>query len=62
VSNGNSNKEGDGDGNKGGGQVAAMATKRAMATVMRVAGNKEGDGNGGKSHSNGVVGGSKQQQ
>jgi hypothetical protein len=30
----------DGNGNKGGGQVMATATKRAMVTAMRVADNK----------------------
>jgi hypothetical protein len=30
----------------------AMATKRAMATAMRVAGNKEGNGDSGKSNGN----------
>ncbi len=46
ASNGNGDKEGVGDGNKGGGQVTAMAMKRAMATAMRVVGNKEGNGDG----------------
>ncbi len=32
------------NGKKGGGQAVEMVRKRAMATVMRVAGNKEGDG------------------
>ncbi len=31
--------------------------KRAMATVMRVAGNEEGNGNSGKSNYNGIEGG-----
>ncbi len=35
----------------------AMATKRAMATGMRVAGDEEDNGDGGKSNDNGVKGG-----
>jgi hypothetical protein len=34
-----------------------MAMKRAMATVMRVAGDKEGNGDGGKSCGDGNKGG-----
>jgi hypothetical protein len=41
------------DGNKGGGQVNAKATKRAMAMAMRVASNKDGNGNSGKSDGDG---------
>ncbi len=32
------------------------ATKRAMATAMRVAGNEEGNGKGGKRDGNGIEG------
>jgi hypothetical protein len=35
----------------------AMATKRAMATAMRVAGDKKSNGDSGKSDGNGVQGG-----
>jgi hypothetical protein len=35
----------------------AIATKRAMAMVMRLAGNKEGNGDGGKSDDDGNKGG-----
>ncbi len=35
----NGNDKVDGVGNEGGGQVTAMATKRAMVTATRVAGN-----------------------
>jgi hypothetical protein len=48
--NGNEDKgkgeggKGNGKGNKGVGQGTAMATKRAMATVLRVAGNEESAG------------------
>ncbi len=58
---GGGSKEGDGYGNKGGGQVTATATKRAMATAMRVAGDKESNGNGGKSNGNGIKGGGRWQ-
>ncbi len=37
----NGNKKIDGNGNKGGGQATAMATKRAMVTATRVVGNKK---------------------
>jgi hypothetical protein len=37
----NGSKEVDGDGNAGGRQATAMATKRAMVTAMRVAGDKK---------------------
>ncbi len=57
TTNGGRSKEGDGDGNKGGGQAMVTATKRAMATASRVAGNEEGNGNGDKSNGNGVKGG-----
>ncbi len=33
-----------------------MATKRTMATVMRMAGNKEGNGDGGESNGTSVKG------
>ncbi len=52
----NGNKEGDGNSNKGGGRVTAMATKRARATAMRVAGNEEGNCNRGKSNGDGDKG------
>jgi hypothetical protein len=55
--NGGESKEGDGDVNNGGGQVTATATKRVMATAMRVAGDKEGHGDGGKSDGDGIKGG-----
>jgi hypothetical protein len=51
------NKEGNGNGDKGGRQATAMGTKRAMATGTWVVGNKEGDGNGSKSDGNGIKGG-----
>jgi hypothetical protein len=51
------NKEGDGNGNKGGRQAMATATKRVVVLVMRVAGNKEGNGNSGKSNGYGDKGG-----
>jgi hypothetical protein len=42
------NEEGNGDGDKGGGQATVMATKRVMATAtMVVLGDKEGNGNDG---------------
>jgi hypothetical protein len=47
--NGGRSKEGNGDGNKGGGRVTATTTKRRMATAMRVVGDKEGNGSGGES-------------
>jgi hypothetical protein len=50
-------EEGDGDGNEGGRQATATATKRVMAMATRVVGNKEGNGDGGKSNSNGDEGG-----
>ncbi len=50
-------KEGNGDSNEGGGQVTAMAMKRAMATATRVVGDEEGNGNGGKSNGDGNKGG-----
>ncbi len=37
----NSNKEVDGDGDEGGGQATAMATKRVMVTATREAGNEK---------------------
>jgi hypothetical protein len=36
-------------GDKGGGQVKAEATKRAITTATRVASNDDGDSDGGKS-------------
>jgi hypothetical protein len=45
------------DGDKGGRQVKAEATKRAIATASRVARNEDGNGNGGKSNGNGNKGG-----
>jgi hypothetical protein len=50
-------KEGDGDGNKGGGQATAMGTKRTMAMATRVVGDKEGNDDGGKSDGDGNEGG-----
>jgi hypothetical protein len=47
-------KEGNGNGNKGGGRATVTATKRAMAVVMRVAGDEEGNGDSGKSNGNGI--------
>ncbi len=46
--------QGDGDGDKVGGQAMATATKRAGAMVMRVAGEDAGDGKGGKSDGDGA--------
>jgi hypothetical protein len=54
--NGGRSKEGDGNSDKGGERATAMATKRAMAMVMRVAGNEEGNGDCGMSDGNGVEG------
>ncbi len=55
----NSNEEGNGDGDEGGGQVTAIATamKRMMAMATTVAGDKEGNDNGGKSNGDGDEGG-----
>jgi hypothetical protein len=55
--NGGGSKKGYGNGNEGGGQATNMAMKRAMATVMRVAGDEEGNDDGGKSDGDGVKGG-----
>jgi hypothetical protein len=55
--NGGGSKEGNGDGNNSGGQETVTATKRVMATMMRVVGDKEGNGDGGKSNGNSVKGG-----
>jgi hypothetical protein len=44
------------DGDKGGGQVKAEATKRAITTATRVVSNDHGDGTGGKSDGNGDKG------
>jgi hypothetical protein len=52
----NSNKESNGDGNKGGRQAMVTVTKRAMAMVTRVVHDKEGNGNGSKSDGNGNKG------
>jgi hypothetical protein len=49
----NGNAEGNGNRNEDGGQVTAMATKKAMAIATRVVGDKEGNGNGGKSNGDG---------
>ncbi len=51
----NSNKEGNGDRDKGGRQATAtaMASKRIMATAMTVVGDKEGIGDGGMSNGDG---------
>ncbi len=57
MRDGNSNEEGDGKGNKGGGQTTVMAMKRAMAMASRVAGDKEGNDNSGKSDGDGIEGG-----
>ncbi len=57
MNGGGRSEEGDGNGDKGGGQAMAAATKRAMATAMRVAGNEEANGDCGKSDGNGIVGG-----
>jgi hypothetical protein len=46
-----------GQGDKGGGQAMATATKRAMATVTRVAGIEEGNDDVGKRDGNGNKGG-----
>ncbi len=54
--NGGGSKEGC-HSDEGGRQATAIATKRAMATAMRVVGKKEGNGNGGKSNGNGIEGG-----
>ncbi len=51
------NKEGDDDGNKGGGQAKRMATKRAMAMATWVVGDKEGNCKGSKRDGNGNEGG-----
>ncbi len=53
----NGNKEGDGNGNKGGGQLMTTVMKRAMAMASRVVGNKEGNGNKGKSNGDSNMGG-----
>jgi hypothetical protein len=53
--NGGGSKEGNGDGDEGGGRVAA--TKRAMAMAIRVAGNEEGNDDNGKSNGGGIEGG-----
>jgi hypothetical protein len=55
--NGGISKEGNGNGNVGGGRAMVTATKRVMAMAMRVAGYKERNDNGGKSNSDGVEGG-----
>jgi hypothetical protein len=52
--NGGGSKEGDGDGNEGGGRATGTVMKRAMATAMRVAGDEEGNGDGGKRDGDGV--------
>ncbi len=57
MSNGNGNAEGNRGGNEGDGQATAIAVKRAMAMVTRVACNKEDVSNGGKSDGNGDNGG-----
>jgi hypothetical protein len=44
------------NGNKGGGQVKAEATKRVIAMAPRVASNDDGDSNGGKSDGDGDEG------
>ncbi len=46
-----------GNSNKGGRHAMAMATKRAIAMAMRVAGDKEGNGDCVKSNGDGVKGG-----
>jgi hypothetical protein len=53
----NNNKEGNGDGNEGGEQLTAMATKRAMAAATRLVVNKEGNGDSGKSNGDNDEGG-----
>ncbi len=55
--NGGRSKEVDGNGIEGGRQATAMATKRVMATAMRMAGNEEGNVDGGKSNGNSIKGG-----
>ncbi len=59
LSDGNGNKEDDGNGDKGGRQVIATARKRVMAMAMRVAGGKEGNGDSNKSNGNGIEGGAR---
>jgi hypothetical protein len=44
------------DGNKGGRQVKAEVTKRAITMATRVASNDDGNGNGGKSNGEGDEG------
>jgi hypothetical protein len=44
------------NGNKGGGQLKAEATKRGITTAMRVASDEDGDGDGGKSDGDGNEG------
>jgi hypothetical protein len=44
------------DGNEGGGQVKAEATKRAIMTATRVASNDDGNGDSGKSNGDGNEG------
>jgi hypothetical protein len=53
----NGNKEGNGNGDKGGGQATAMATKRVMAMATRVVRDKQGNSDGGKNNGNGGKGG-----
>ncbi len=48
MSDGDNDKEGDGDSNMVGGQATAAAMKRAMASVTRVASDNEGNDVGGK--------------
>jgi hypothetical protein len=44
------------NGDEGGGQLKAEATKRVITTATRVASNDDGDGDGGKSDGNGDKG------
>ncbi len=55
--NGGGSKEGNGDGEDGGEQAMATATKRELATAMRVVGKKEGNWDKGESNGNRVEGG-----
>ncbi len=55
--NGGGSKEGNGNGDNGGGRATSTVMKRAMATAMRVAGDKEGNGDSVESNEDGVKGG-----
>jgi hypothetical protein len=60
----NGNKEGNDNGEEGGGQATVMVTKRAMATemTMMVVGNKEGNGTAAKAMATAMRMAGKQQQ